>query len=154
MAKGDFSVDVVGLDKLTSGLVSIGQAAGPLLRTAFRAGGKIIQSAAQANVKDGPGTNHPAGLLRRSIKVRVSSRRGAVRAFIGTSSTSNLYVGKTFYGGFLEYGHKVGSRALGDARQHVPPHPFMAPAVRATRDRAGQVIIDMLRDGLDKAVHP
>lgn len=151
MAKGDFSVAVVGIDRFTGRLVSLGMAAKPILKDALKTGGKIIQTAAQANVKDGPGTQHPKGLLRKSIKVRTSSKGGLVRAFVGTGSKSNLYVGKTFYGGFREFGHKIGSRQLGNARAEVPPHPFMSTAVKSKRNEAGALIVSKIEDGLRKA---
>lgn len=154
MAKGDFTVNIVGLDRFTGDLVALGMAAKPILKDAMKAGGKIIQVDAQANVKDGPGTEHPKGMLRRSIKTRTSSRNSLVRVTVGTSSKSNLYVGKTFYGGFREYGHKIGSRKLGAARRDVPPHPFMSKAVKDKGNQAGALVIQMVQDGLAKAAKP
>ena len=39
--------------------------------------------------------------------------------------------GATFYGAFVEFGHRVGSRKLGDARKEVAGQHFMQKAVAA-----------------------
>jgi len=149
MAKGDFSINVVNLERFNAQLIQLGMAAKPILKDALKAGGKIIQAAAQSHVKDGPNKkDHKPGTLRKSIKVRMSSRGGNVRAFVGTGSKDNLYSGKTFYGGFVEFGHKLGRRKLGNARRDVPAHPFMSLAVKEKRDQAGAVIIETIRAGL------
>lgn len=53
-----------------------------------------------------------SGRLKRSIRLRAITRsRSRVGARVTTSATDNLFAGKTYYGGFIEYGWKAGKRA-------------------------------------------
>lgn len=74
------------------------------------------------------------GKLRASIKVRRSrARRAGPRVAVTTSRERAWYAGETYYGAFIEFGHFVGSRALGSRRRFVPARPFMRPAYDENR---------------------
>ena len=52
------------------------------------------------------------GKLRRSIKIRAIRRsRTRVGMRLTTSGSDNAFSGKTFYGGFIEWGWKTGTRS-------------------------------------------
>jgi hypothetical protein len=69
---------------------------------------------------------HASGSLRDSIRVEpVKTGRSRVghRVIVG----KGLFKGDQFYGAFVEFGHHVGSRNLGN-RTFVMPNPFMRRA--------------------------
>lgn len=139
MAKGDFTIAFDGLAKLESRMLGMGRDAKPVLMKALRGAAKVIQTTARANIrkgKDRPG--HKGGMLAKSIRVYSSARKSAV--YVGTSGGESLFTGKTFYGGFVEFGHKLGSRKLGNDRRDVPAHPFLSKAVAQKRRQLQDVI--------------
>lgn len=77
-----------------------------VLRPGVRAGAKVMQTAAKAAVPV------LSGVYRQSLKVRAAKRSrknpNAVRVNVVTGES--LFRGKGFYGAFLEYGWKAGSR--------------------------------------------
>jgi HK97 gp10 family phage protein len=113
--------------------------AGKISRKALRAGSKVILKEAKALAPVATGT------LKASLKVKSGKRkRGFVSVQVQTADGD--YRGETFYGAFLEYGHKSGKRNQGkvisvrrgkrgrpkitrdDKRKTVPAKPYMAPA--------------------------
>jgi hypothetical protein len=53
-----------------------------------------------------------SGRLQKSVRLRAITRsRTRVGARVTTSGSDNVFGGKTYYGGFLEYGWKAGKRA-------------------------------------------
>lgn len=116
-----------------------------ILSKALRAGAKVVQAAAK---KLAPKLS---GLLRRSIKVRATKRKkGRVGFVVGTSAGD--YKGKSFYGAFLEWGHRLGSRKLGSKRRKVKPKPYAGPALKQTANEAVRVIGEEINKGLEAAV--
>lgn len=140
-------------------------------RTALRDAAKLIQAEAKrlAPVHDGPyppGKDRKPGSLRKAIKVRSGGRRkgmSIVKVTIGQGD----FIGKTFYGAFLEYGHFLGKRKsnrslgvkkgkrltiaqrlelrkLNETRAWVEPRPFMRPAVDAKRKQAVNLITERI----------
>lgn len=84
------------------------------------------------------------GKLRRSIKVRAIRRsRTRVGMRVTTSKSDNAFSGKTFYGGFINWGWKVGKRRrvslrrsrtdTSDTRKKIAGTNFMNRAARRTR---------------------
>lgn len=128
-----FSLDIRGLNPLIKRLEGFPARMKPELSKALRAGANIIRAAAQSNVATGPRKSNPKhepGALRKSIKVRVGkSRAGYTRMLVTTGGGDSLFQGETYYGGFVEYGHAIGSKNLGAARGAVAPHPFIGKAV-------------------------
>lgn len=144
------------------------------------------------------------GLLKSTLTAKVRfSKNGAVRGIVQTKAGD--YRGETFYGSFLEYGHKHGSRrsmrsatmrglitkmrgesraararggglavkgsafrarqeayfareaarqtmGMREDRTWVKAQPFMRPAFDNTRGEAVQIFVDMIREGVTKAL--
>lgn len=77
------------------------------------------------------------GTLRRSIKIKALKRsRSAIGLRITTGTDTSDFQGRAFYGGFQEYGWKVGSRNLGDNRTQVKGLHFMRNAARKKQAEA------------------
>lgn len=98
-----FEVKVSGLKELDAALKELpNNVAKKHLRTALRAGAKIVQAEAKrlAPVE--------TGALKKSIKVRARkrSRRGGVGIIVTTGNKDSLFKGDQFYGGAIEWGWK------------------------------------------------
>ena len=88
-------------------------------------------------------TPRRSGALSRDIKVRAVTRsRTKVGARI-TTGAGGLFRGKTFYGGFQEWGWKTGSRKSTSRRQ-IEGKRFL----RNTADRKRDVIVAQYRERL------
>jgi HK97 gp10 family phage protein len=110
-------------------------------RQGLREAAKVIQQEAVANAPEDTGT------LKQSIKVRAIKRK---KGFCGVQVTTGqgFFRGETFYGAFIEFGHHVGSRKLGDARAFVPPRPFMRPAFDSKKEQAAAAVAESVRQAL------
>ena len=85
------------------------------------------------------------GKLRRSIKIRAIRRsRTRVGMRVTTSKSDNAFTGKTYYGGFINWGWKVGKRRRislrrsrrdtgADTRKKIAGTRFMNRAAQRTR---------------------
>jgi len=118
-----------------------------ILRKGLRAGGNILQNEMKA---DAPSLS---GRIRKNIKIRAGrkARPGSVTLSVGIGAKD--FQGETFYGGFLLWGHKVGSRKLGDSRATVPGNDFINRAYEAKGDEAGKVTVDKIGELIDEAAH-
>jgi len=136
------TLNLIGEKALQRKLAALGRTgANKVLRKALRAGAKVIRTEAQANAPV------LTGDLRANIRVRAMKRRKqgvGVRVVVG----DGWYQGDQFYGAFLEFGHRVGSRRLGDARATVEPKPFMRPAFDQKKDAAISEIETVLATGI------
>ena len=104
-----------------------------VVRTALRDGAKIVQAETKSLAPV------QTGLLKKSLKVRAMKRKKG-RIGINVQMGAGDYKGETFYGAFVEYGHKLGKRtngikraqkkgaAVGDSRPMVPGQHFMERA--------------------------
>jgi HK97 gp10 family phage protein len=100
-----------------------------ILRKGLRAGAKVMQDAAKALAPV------RTGKLQSSVKVRSGkSKKGVIKINVGIGAKD--FQGETFYGGFVEWLHRIGKRSLGDARKVVPANPFMEKAFEASKDNA------------------
>jgi HK97 gp10 family phage protein len=117
--------------------------ANKVIRQSLRIGTKIIlaETVAKAPVN--------TGLLKKTLKVRAMKRR---RNQIGVQviTEGGFYQGKAFYGAFLEFGHKAGPRKLGNKRQQVPAKPFIKPAFDAVKEQAASVILQAMKQGIER----
>ena len=121
---GGFSLDLSSLNPLIDRLQAFPDRLRPELSAALRAGAQIIRSAERANI------HNVTGALSKSVKIKVGNRKaGLTRMTVTTSGSDNLFTGSTYYGGMVEFGHKIGSRKLGKARRDVAPHPFLGKAI-------------------------
>jgi HK97 gp10 family phage protein len=138
---GDLSID--GLQPLLKKLDALGpKLAGKIGRRALREGAKIFQQQAKANapVKD--------GLLKGSIRVRAGKRsRTGISYLVQTGE--GFFKGETFYGAFVELGHKAGSRKLGDDRAKVEARPFLRPAFDQKKAAAQRAVERRLKQGIE-----
>lgn len=134
------------------------------LRTALRVGAKAMKpSIAQR-------TPVRSGLLKKNLKVRAGKRRKAGGVSVLVSFGAKWFVGKTFYAGFVVYGHRIGKRskevrrvdrlrrrfgpavtAAADSRRVVPPNEFMQKGFAAGKSAAMTAIIGSLKASLAAA---
>lgn len=140
-----------------------GKLARKVLRDALRSGAKLVLADAVANVsKDNSPKSEDTGTLRRSLRIRAGKRRrGQVTVKVATKD--GWFQGKTFYGAFREFGHKIGKRKSNedigirkgkkrsasdsaaikrgnDSRAEVKPYPAVGDAYRNQGEAAATVI--------------
>lgn len=114
----------------------------PLLRKALRAGARPVLAAAKALVpKD-------TGLLESTIKIKSARSRAPGGVAVSVSTAATDFQGQAFYGAFVEYGYRKGSRKLGDRRKVVPPQPFMRPAADTAGAEAIAIVTAEIRSAL------
>jgi HK97 gp10 family phage protein len=110
-----------------------------LLRQAIRDGARPILAAAKANCPVGTGE------LKKSLRLRVRKKtKPGTYAVQIQAGKYGEFKGDQFYAAFVELGHRVGSRKLGNARAMVPANPFMRRAADTTKDRAGRIVGESL----------
>ena len=143
---------VEGIDDVNAKLVQLEKrVAKQCIQKSLRAGAKIVQRQAIANVPVGTGN------LKKSIKVRVGRRRkdGVVSIKVVTAEWTMPQLTsykKHYYGAFVEFGHKQGSRKLGDNRKDIEGKHFMENAYLSQKEAATAVIGQVLAREVDKAV--
>jgi HK97 gp10 family phage protein len=112
---------------------------------ALRAGAKVVLADAKATAP------RRSGLLAKSLKVRAGKRAKNMVRFQVETAEGN-YKGAAFYGAFVHFGHRAGSRRdarlYGKTRKWVQPHPYLADAFERTKDAALREIIKTLQDGI------
>lgn len=114
-----------------------------ILRKACRAGAKVVAEAVRRRAPK------LTGQTRKAIKVKAakrSRRRKGVSVLVQLGA--GLYKGTTFYGAFVEFGHKAGSRKLGDRRKQVPGVHFMEEEFKAAEQAATRAAVDEIRKGV------
>jgi len=94
-----------------------------IVRKAMRPATKVVRDEAKANCPVDTGT------LRQSIKVRAGKRsRQKIELLVTTSGSDNLFTGKTYFAGHVEWG-----------TAHQSAQPFMRPAYDAKKDEAKRI---------------
>lgn len=127
---------------------------------AIRAGAKVIQQRAKANAPVRSGALKKAIVVRGSKYVgRRKKKRGEV-AFNAQIGAGN-FKGKTFYGGFQEFGRHVGKRSAAlrdyrratgeDPRRFIEGKHFMEQAGKQGASAAVSVIHDTIHQGIAEA---
>ncbi|MEL7263522.1 MAG: HK97-gp10 family putative phage morphogenesis protein [Planctomycetota bacterium] len=111
------------------------------MRKALKAAGKLVVKDARPRIA-APGYtgDKPERVpLRKTLKTVVRERDsdGSVYAVVGTTWPDGAH------GHLVEFGH-VATREDGTT-VHVPPNPFLRPAVDATADEQRKIIIHTLR---------
>lgn len=143
MAKGPI-VAIEGADQLRKNLRSLDdKLRRKLIRDALRKGAQPIYEEARRLVPV------RTGALQASINIKASTTAKRVRFRVQTGA-EGFFKGKTYYGGFVEFGHKIGSRKLGDKRKEVPPHPFMGDAFDERGDEARRITLDELKASAER----
>jgi hypothetical protein len=100
-------VIVTGSEELNRKLADLkGSKAKQAIRKSSRTALRPVAEAAKSNAP------RRSGRLAKSIKVRALERsRSRVGSRVTSSGSDNQFKGRTFYGGFQEYGWKAGRRA-------------------------------------------
>lgn len=138
------TVDLSGDRELIRKIESLGNQIKPIASRVLRTAAAPILSQAKANAPV------RSGALRASLKVRkATSRQGRVRIIVSTSAGD--FQGKQYYGAFVEYGHKVGSRKLGSARKDVAPVRYIGRAWDALSSQTEQAVKQGFKDEIEKA---
>ncbi len=110
-----------------------------LLRQAIRDGARPILAAAKANAPV------LTGALKASLRLRVRKNvKPGVYAVQIQAGKYGEFRGDQFYAAFLELGHRLGHRRLGNSRAIVPANPFMRRAADMNKDRAARIVGESL----------
>ena len=148
---------VTGLEGLLKTLDGLKQGTvNGILRPAIRGGSAIIAKAAKENIR--PRADR-TGQMRRSIGavVRTGRRGGSVYGVIGPRHGFRIPVGvrkrgknkgDVVYHDPAKVGHLVEKGHGG--KSPAPPHPFMRPAIDATRGAVVSEMREKIRAGLAK----
>lgn len=101
------SMIITGDERLNRKLAELkGPKAKAIIRKAARTALRPVQSAVK---REAP---RRTGRLAKSVKIKAFTRsRSRIGAKVTTAADDNLYSGRTFYGGFQEFGWKTGRRA-------------------------------------------
>lgn len=115
-----------------------------VVRKATRKAIKPIQKQAKQNIR----SHRESGKLEKSIKVRAVKRtRRGIGVRVTTGRAGNDFDGETFYGAFVEYGHKTGARGS-SGRRDVKALRFMANAAKTERRRVIKIYREEIRAGI------
>lgn len=145
-------ITIVGFNDIYPALLAVEQRAGAgIARKVLRRCSKVIhEEAKQRAPKD-------SGLMANRLKVRAAPRR---RGRIGVEvriGAEGFYKGKTFYGAFVHFGHRIGKRLAkavlkhyGETRKFVPANPFMEDALQAKGPGLAAEIPKMFWDEIAK----
>lgn len=162
----DAAFHVDGLKELQAALAELPKTAqGAALADAVRAGGNVIRDEARQRAPKHAGpyegkkkSQQRPGTLKRGIVTRM--KRNLAEGWATASITVSK---KAWYGRLVEMGHRIVGRlpkgAKGGVRKrarlaqhalgrHVPPHPFLRPAI----DVKAQEAVNALRDALVPAI--
>ena len=139
------TIELQGVEELRRKLLSLEpRIAKKVLRKALRAGAKIIHARAKQNIPTGG-----SGVLARSIKVRAMKRTRKQRIGVAVETREGWYKGEAFYGAFVEFGHKQGSRKLGDARKQIEGKHYIEKAADQTKDAVTALLSVSIGAGIE-----
>lgn len=129
-------MSVTGLKETQAALKELDRKATKSLgRKALRAGAKVLLAAARTDAPE------LTGRTRKNIKIRGGrSRAGALALSVGVSAKD--FSGEAFYASFLLFGHRVGSRKLGDNRRMIPANNFLERAYEASGQDAADTVME------------
>lgn len=135
-------VEIEGVEEIARAARRLAaEISGPVTAQAALAAAEVVRAAAQAKAP------RRTGSLARSIVAEpLRQVPGRARVAVGPDRAH-------FYGLFVELGHAlVRGRRKAEKRvlRHVPPHPFLRPALDESRDRAARAAADVLRAALER----
>lgn len=137
MARKTQAVYVEGFDELNKALRSVGNRAGGLvLRNAAEAGAKVIVDEAQRLAP------------KKSGKLAASIRAVVGRLQAGRVQVNISYGKDAWYGGLVELGHALRRKRRGKEYGHVPPKPYLRPALDGKAEEAKDAVAASLRASL------
>lgn len=96
-------------------------------------------------------TPKQSGVLRKSTKIRAIKRKKDT-AGVSIGYSDKDFTGDAFYGGFVEYGFKVGPRRLGDARKSVKGQFNLKRVAEQNGNRAVQYALKLINDAMTKII--
>lgn len=151
-SRASVSIDITGNKKLDAFFSAFpAKLQKKISRSALRAGAKVIAESAKKNAPIS------TGALRKAIRVRAAKRSRKNKGLITVRATigKDYFKGDTFYGAFLEFGHRAGKRPLknrADKRPFVEGLHFMERALKEQGEAAKAVVQGQIaRDILDEA---
>lgn len=113
-----------------------------VLRQAMRKSLKPVRDAVENQAPIGE-----TGELAENVKIKAGKRKkDTIRLNVQVGAGD--FTGDQYYASFVEFGHKVGSRKLGDKRQEVPPDDFMKRGFDQTKNEARDTCLQLIKDGL------
>jgi HK97 gp10 family phage protein len=138
-------VEITGITEALTKLKTLdGKVQKGVVRRSLRKGAKIFQKAAQSAAPVA------SGLTKSAIKIRAGkAKKGTYRLNVGVGASD--YQGETFYAAFVLYGHKVGSRKLGDARTLVPANNWLLKAKEKSEQQVAGTVVDQLLHEVEEA---
>lgn len=116
-----------------------------VLREALRPATKIILEGAKQAAPVG------SGQLQKSLRVRAGKRTRKNVVTMQVVTGKEFFQGDTFYGAFEEFGHRIGSRSLGDQRAVYPGTHFIEHAYKSKAEEAKNDAIQRIAIGIEKA---
>ena len=138
---------VTGIEQASEGLTDLDQKVQKsVIRKAVRTGIKIWLEAARGEAPA------QSGKMRKNIKIR-NGKTGNGKFTLTVGVNEKDFSGPVFYSAFVLFGHKVGSRKLGDKRKSVPANDFIQRAFEASKEDGANVAIEELRRGIQEASH-
>lgn len=138
-------LNVAGLQETKQALEALGiKTEKKIIRKGLRAGAKIVQAACQSEAPK------LTGFMASKIKVR-SGKAGKGKLAVTVGVGAKDFKGDAFYGAFVEYGHRVGSRRLGDKRKLVPANNFLERGAQASAQSAIDAATQVWNDEIQKA---
>jgi HK97 gp10 family phage protein len=150
---------------------------------ALLAGSEVMLDKAREQVPVGKahqrrGKGHKPGTLRASLQVYPGQFKGKSITFaVGAAFLESTFGEEAFYGGFIEFGHRLGSRKLvertrikstkrtgkrgrprsiirkHDTRKLVPPNPFLRRAFNAGKAAAVDKVAAVIRSEVVRLAH-
>lgn len=134
MAKKNPVMHLDGFEELNAALRSVGTRAGGLvLRDAAEAGAKVIAEEARRLCPK------KSGKLAEGITAEVG------RLQQGRAQFNVSFNKAQWYGKLVELGHALRRKRRGKVIGHVPPHPFLRPALDTKAEEATKTVGDVLR---------
>lgn len=141
MAKGYLRLN--GTQDVRAALLALEEkVAKRIARAALKAGAEPMLHAARSKAPVDTGD------LVESLKISTGTKKGKLVARVQTKEGD--YKGKTFYGSFIEYGHYLGDKDLGNSRKWVEARPFLRPAFDENKERSAGIVVEALRAGILK----
>lgn len=117
-------------------------------RIVRKAQSRSLRAAAKPVLRDAKAfVDSETGTLEDSLKIRAGKRRRHSVSIV-VQTGDGFFKGETFYGAFVEYGHRMGKRpksGQADTRRIVMPHPYLQPAADKNRRRVPLIYAAKLR---------
>lgn len=90
-----------------------------------------------------------SGALRKSTKIRAIKRKKN-SAGVSVGYADKDFTGDVFYGGFIEYGFRVGDRKLGNSRTQVKGQGNLRKVAQANGAKAAEYAAKLIADAMEK----